>query len=148
MYFEEIFTVIHEAHLSIGHGGRNRILKELKKKYKNITTEVVMIYLNLCESCKKKSKVPQKGIARSMVFQEMNSRCQVDLIDMQLQPDNDFKFIFVYQNHLTKFVQLCSLKSKRAEEVAYHLNDTFTIFGATNILQCENGREFSNQIVE
>lgn len=54
VYFEELFTIIHEVHLSIGHGGRNRMLKELQKKYKNITTEEIMIYLNLCESCKKK----------------------------------------------------------------------------------------------
>lgn len=78
----------------------------------------------------------------------MNSRCQVDLIDMQSQPDNDFKFIFVYQDHLTKFVQLRALKSKRAEEVAYHLIDIFTIFGAPSVLQSDNGREFSNKIVE
>lgn len=149
VYFEELFPIIHETHLSIGHGGRNRMLKELQKKYKNITTEEVMIYLNLCEICQKKSKVPKKGlVVRPMVFQEMNSRCQVDLIDMQSQPDNDFKFIFVYQDHLTKFVQLRALKSKRAEEVAYHLIDIFTIFGAPSVLQSDNGREFSNRIIE
>lgn len=78
----------------------------------------------------------------------MNSRCQVDLIDMQSQPDNDFKFILVYQDHLTKFVQLRALKNKCAEEVAYNLIDIFTIFGAPSVLQSDNGREFSNQIVE
>ncbi|XP_072751056.1 KRAB-A domain-containing protein 2-like [Anoplolepis gracilipes] len=67
---------------------------------------------------------------------------------MQSQPDNDFKFILVYQDHLTKFVQLRALKSKRAEEVACNLIDIFTIFGAPSILQSDNGREFSNQIVE
>ncbi|XP_067129651.1 KRAB-A domain-containing protein 2-like [Centruroides vittatus] len=89
MYFEELFTIIHEVQLSIGHGGRNRMLKETSKKYKNITTEKVMIDLNWCKVVKK-TKVPKKGlVVRPMVFQEMNSRCQVDLIDMQSQPDND-----------------------------------------------------------
>lgn len=58
-----------------------------------------------------------------MFFQEINSRCQVDLNDMQSQTDIDFKFIFVYQGHLTKFVQLHALKSKCTEEGAYHLID-------------------------
>ena len=51
--------------------------------------------------------------------EKMNSRFQIDLIDMQSQADKDYKFIFVYQDHLTKFVQLHPLKTKTAEEVSY-----------------------------
>jgi transposase InsO family protein len=78
----------------------------------------------------------------------MNSQCQVDLIDMQSNPDCYMKFILVYQDHLTKFVLLRSLHSKRADEVAYHLLDIFTTFGAPNILHSDNGREFFNQIIK
>ncbi|KAJ8718885.1 hypothetical protein PYW07_016441 [Mythimna separata] len=80
----------------------------------------------------------------------MNAKCQVDLIDMQSQGynNNQYKFILVYQDHLTKFVQLRPLKTETAEEVAYVLLDIFTIFGAPNILQSDNGREFSNKIVQ
>ncbi|XP_008190170.1 uncharacterized protein LOC103311995 [Acyrthosiphon pisum] len=77
----------------------------------------------------------------------MNSCCQVDLIDMQSNPDNNYKFIFVYQDHLTKFVILRPLKFKRAEEVAYCLLDIFTLFGAPNILHSDNGREFVNAVI-
>ena len=58
-----------------------------------------------------------------MIFSEMNSRAQVDLIDLQTQPDGDLKWILVYQNHLTKFVQLRPVKSKRAPEIAYQMLD-------------------------
>jgi len=54
----------------------------------------------------------------------------------------------IYQDHLTKFVQLRPLKTKRAEEVAKHLIDIFCIFGAPMILQSDNGREFVNKIIE
>jgi len=67
---------------------------------------------------------------------------------MQAQPDGNYKFILVYQDHLTKFVNLRPLSNKRAEEVAYVLLDIFTTFGAPAILQSYNGREFSNKIVE
>jgi transposase InsO family protein len=77
----------------------------------------------------------------------MNSQCQVGLIDMQSNPDRDMKFILVYQDHLTKFVLLRSLHSKRADEVAYHLLDIFTTFAAPNILHSDSGREFCNQIM-
>ena len=82
-----------------------------------------------------------------MTFSEMNSRAQVDLIDMQSQPDGDLKWILVYQDHLTKFVQLRPVTSKRAPEIAYQLLDIFSIFGAPSILQSDNGREFVNSVI-
>ena len=36
---EEIFDILNEAHIDTGHGGRNRMYKEVQKKYKNITQE-------------------------------------------------------------------------------------------------------------
>ena len=44
---EDIFDVMHDAHLAIGHGGRSRMIKETQTKYKNITTESIMFYLSL-----------------------------------------------------------------------------------------------------
>lgn len=83
-----------------------------------------------------------------MIFSEMNSRTQVDLIDMQSQADGEYRFIMVYQDHVTKFVQIRALKTKRAEEVTKHnIIYIFCIFGAPMILQSDNGREFVNQII-
>ncbi|GFW13428.1 KRAB-A domain-containing protein 2 [Trichonephila clavipes] len=70
----------------------------------------------------------------------------VDMIDQQSNRDGKYKFIMVYQDHLTKFVQLRPLKTKRAEEVAYHVLSIFLTFGTPAILQSDNGREFSNQV--
>ena len=78
-----------------------------------------------------------------MVSSELNSRCQVDLINLQSNSDGEYKFIMVYQDHLTKFVQLPSLKTKRAEEVAHHI----LTFDFPAVLQLDNGREFSNQVI-
>ena len=82
-----------------------------------------------------------------MMFRDMNSRGQVDLIDMQSQADGEFKWILVYQDHLAKIIQLRATKSKRGAEVAYHLLNIFCIFGAPAILQSDNGREFANSII-
>ena len=82
-----------------------------------------------------------------MVLSEMNSRAQVDLIDMQSQPDGNLKWILVYQDHLTKFVQLRPVTSKRAPEIAYQLLDIFSIFEAPGILQSDNEREFVNSVI-
>ncbi|XP_060859794.1 KRAB-A domain-containing protein 2-like [Metopolophium dirhodum] len=82
-----------------------------------------------------------------MVFEDFNSRCQIDLIDFQSQSDAGYKFVLVYQDHLTKFCILRPLKCKRAEQIAYVLLDIFCLFGAPSVLQSDNGREFCNEIV-
>ena len=72
---EDIFDVIYNAHLAIGHDGRNRMTKETQTKYKNITAESIIPYFSLCVPCLKKSKVPKKGLViKPMIFSEMNSR--------------------------------------------------------------------------
>ncbi|GFU58111.1 KRAB-A domain-containing protein 2 [Trichonephila clavipes] len=68
-------------------------------------------------------------------------------MDLQSNRDGEYKFIIVYQDHLTKFVQLRPLKTKRTVEVAYHVLSIFLTFGAPAILQSDNGREFSNQVI-
>jgi hypothetical protein len=45
--FDELFNVIHEAHIAVGHGGRIRMIKELNRKYKNVTVESIVTYLRL-----------------------------------------------------------------------------------------------------
>lgn len=98
---------------------------------------------------RKSKKGMRKGVVvKPLLFSEFNSRRQVDLIDFQSQPDNRFRFILVYQDHLTKFVNLKALETKRAEEVSNHLIDIFTLMGAPSVLQSDNGREFVNRIIE
>ncbi|XP_069611030.1 KRAB-A domain-containing protein 2-like [Ranitomeya imitator] len=144
----ELFSVIHNAHISTGHRGRTRMLKEVNRKFKNVTTESIVIYLRLCQPCQKKQKITKKGlVVKPILHSEMNYRAQVDLTDMQSNCDNDFKFIFVYQDHVTKFV-LCASCTKTAEEVAYHLLDIFSTFGAPCILHSDNGREFCNKVIQ
>ena len=120
-----------------------------RRRQANITKEVTRIYVDLCETCAlKKRKVRKSIVVKPIISNIMNSRCQVDLIDMQSQPDDDFKWMCVYQDHLTKLVILRPHKTKQAVEVAFTLQDIFCVFGSPNILQSDNGREFSNKVME
>ncbi|GBN13575.1 SCAN domain-containing protein 3 [Araneus ventricosus] len=77
----------------------------------------------------------------------MNSHCQMDLIDMQCQAENEIRLTMDYQDHLTKFLSMRAFQSKRAEEVALQLLDIFLTFGAPSILRSANGREFVNSFI-
>lgn len=145
---EEIFDIVHEAHIQTNHGGRTRMIKELQKKYKNITYEVVMLYLGLCVQCKMKQKFPKNETEiKPPMSGELDSHCQMDLLDMQTCPDGEFKFIFIYQDHMTKFIQLRPLKTNTVEEVAHNLLSIILIFGAPNILNSNYEREFTKKII-
>ena len=99
-------------------------------------------------SLPQKIESSKKGLViKPMIFSEMNSRAQVDLIDMQSQPDGDLKWILVYQDHLKKFVQLRPVPTERAPKIAYQLLDIFRIFGTPSILQSDDGIEFVNSVV-
>ncbi|CAB0039376.1 unnamed protein product, partial [Trichogramma brassicae] len=79
---------------------------------------MVNLYLTMCEICEQKKVKRHRGlVSKPILHDQMNSRCQVDFIDYQAQAVDGFKWVMVYQDHLTKFVMLKALKTKRAEEL-------------------------------
>jgi hypothetical protein len=79
---EEIFDVTESGHVAIGHEGRDRLKKEVSRKYANVMTEMINIFLSVCETCQKKGKKRKGLVCKPILHSEMNNRCQVDLIDM------------------------------------------------------------------
>lgn len=91
---DELFDILYNTHLSLGHGGRDRMNHQLTQRYKNITLTHIKIFLELCESCHQKKSGCKKGVVvKPMVYNEFNSRGKPDLIDLQLQCDSSYKFI-------------------------------------------------------
>lgn len=147
---DEMYDVLHTTHLDIGHGGKHRMFAEAKKRYKNVTQEIIKIYLTCCVSCRSKAKCARSSCeAVATILPETNGRCRVDLIDMQSQPDGPYRFIMIYEDCSTKFVQLRPLTSQSAGEVARHVLDIFCTFGAPSILQPDSsgGEEFADRVI-
>jgi hypothetical protein len=95
--FEELFDLLHQAHTKTEHGGRT-IMENQLQGYSPVPREALQIYLSLCESCELKRARVKKGlVVKPILSFEMNSRCQIDLIDMQAQEFEGFRFVMVYQ---------------------------------------------------
>jgi hypothetical protein len=47
VHIEETFDVIKRAHIATGHGGRDRMLKELGKKYVNVTRDSIELFKSM-----------------------------------------------------------------------------------------------------
>ena len=118
---EDTFDVIQHAHIRTGHGGRDRMYKYVSKTYANITAWVLETFKSFCLECQKKKNRPTAMgiVVRPILSEDFNTRGQVDIIDYQTNEACGYKYIMVYQDHLTKFCVLRPLISKHAAEVAY-----------------------------
>lgn len=73
----------------------------------------------------------------------MNNRCIIGLIDNELSPNSDYKYILcVYQDHLIKFCILRPLTSNNVRQVAEVLLDIFCLFGASVVVQSNKHKNF------
>jgi len=144
-----MFNIVQKNRIATGNGGRVKMIKEANNKYANVSIEALELFKELCEECqlKKRQLASKSLVVKPIVSKEFNSRGQMDLIDMQSLSYNDYRYIIVYQDHMTKFVVLRTLKSKRATDVAMQILDIFLLFGAPNILQSYNGAEFTASII-
>jgi hypothetical protein len=58
VHIEETFDVIKRAHIATGHGDRDRMLKELGKKYANLTRDSIELFKSMCIDCQRKRVRP------------------------------------------------------------------------------------------
>ena len=149
MTFEGLFDAIKEVHEDgMKHGCRDILNKKLQKMYANITVKQMQAFVDCCEVCQVKKGRMKKGVVvKPIVTSDVNRRAQVDCIDMQSNPDGEYKYIMVYQDHLTKWTVLRPLKTKKAEEIAENLVNIFCHFGSPVLLHSDNGREFVNEVI-
>ena len=99
---DETYDVIKNSHIALNHAGRDKMVKELNKKYVNISGNAIKLFKSLCEECQLRQRNPNKGvIVKPILSKDFNSRGQVDLLDMQSMADGQYKFIMNYQDHLT-----------------------------------------------
>jgi hypothetical protein len=55
---------------------------ELYKHFKNVTRETITLFLNICGSCQRKGNKMKGGlVVKPINSSEINSRCQIDLVD-------------------------------------------------------------------
>ncbi|XP_025261981.1 KRAB-A domain-containing protein 2-like [Camponotus floridanus] len=134
---DKLFDVLEAAHLNVGHKRKRDVFGT------RLISRSIVRHVRYVVKCQLKKKIPKHGLVVQLILSDyMNSRCQVDLIDMQSESDKDYRFIMNYQDHLTKFTILRPLKTKTAEEVAYQFIDIFCLFGCPH---SQGSVERSNQ---
>jgi hypothetical protein len=152
---ETAFDAIDEWHRGMVHQGQVSTWTYCQDKFYNVTQELVMHYCKTCVSCLKKHAPvtdPVRGSVkpiRSVAFRE---RFQIDLIDFRKLRKRDpfgllMRWIMTLKDHATGFIYLCALPRKRANLVAYKLQEIFGVIGYPKIFHTDNGKEFTGKVV-
>ena len=148
---DTVANIIKDIHESIGHKGERKTYQKVAENYANISRVLVTEYIKNCLRCvekMKKKEITAGIVVKPILATYFNERGQVDLVDMQTLPDGNYKWIMHYQDHLSKYHFLRPLTSKTAKEVAENLLKIFVDFGAPSILQSDNGREFTANVIK
>ena len=114
---EDLFDVLMFEHGVTEHGGQDIMHDKTSKKYANVTVVIIKAFLQSClHCCLKKSRTRKNLVVKPIISPRAWHRWQTDLIDMQSQPDGEFKYIQVTQDHFSKFCFLQPLKQKTANQ--------------------------------
>ncbi|CAF2081135.1 unnamed protein product [Rotaria magnacalcarata] len=145
---EHYYQILQEAHLKTGHGGRDKMRHEITQHYYWIPSKIIDSFLSTCMSCQVRRPLKLHVIPTAIISLGFMTRLQMDLIDMRTRPDGEFKWILHCRDHFTKYSWAYALPSKEARYVAESLLQLFFQFGSCKILQSDNGKKFTAQIIK
>ena len=76
VFAKEMYSIVLKAHLNTGHGGKDKMLKEVNKKYANVTRDVLNLFKEMCKECQlKKRKIASKGlVVKPLLSKDFKSR--------------------------------------------------------------------------
>ncbi|CAG8622260.1 11722_t:CDS:2, partial [Racocetra persica] len=150
--YDFIITVLREpANMSLGTAKDRYWIKNSfqlqEQQYDYIPQSFVKEFCGACKTCATHRFFPNSLAAKLIIASSFLSRMQVDLVGLTFQPVGEYKYICHVRDHFTRFSWARSLTSKSASEVAVFLYDIFIVFGAPTILQLDNGKEFTADLI-
>ncbi|CAG8624201.1 41192_t:CDS:2, partial [Gigaspora margarita] len=117
--FQNLYTVLGRMHGNTHkHSGSEKTFDAIIKQYAYISRSFVEVYVAQCTQYCTKRNFPAPVIGETIISKKFLQR-----------------------------VQTCPLYTKEVAEVVIFLLSVFTVFGSPHILQSNNGREFTAQII-
>ena len=121
---------------------------EVAQHYFWIPSKIIGAFLNTCVPCQVRSPLKSHVIPTAIVSVGFMTRLQIDLIDMRTRPDGEFKWILHCRKHFSKYSLIYTIPNKETQYIAEHLVQLFFQFGPCHILQSDNGKEFTAQVIK
>ncbi|KAI6652983.1 hypothetical protein LOD99_4060 [Oopsacas minuta] len=144
----EIDNIIGFYH-NVTHPGINTTIDGIQNKYDwNGIYNDVGSYIRTCHDCQTSAALPpqpQRELQPIPPPEEPWCHCGIDLICNMSRTVLGFQHILVIVCYLSKFVIARPLKTKTSKEILDCLQEIYLSFGVPNILQHDQGTEFSSK---
>ncbi|GBC52214.1 KRAB-A domain-containing protein 2-like [Rhizophagus irregularis DAOM 181602=DAOM 197198] len=149
LVLEEMYKTICLEHVQNVHCGQKNLYRKLRSKWYGVKKKIIEEFVNHCEICVPRRTMSKSTLAaRPIVAKRFLSRVQMDLVDLRQYSDNDFKYILHVRDHFSRYSWAKPLTSKEPAAIAGILYEIFCQFGPPIILQSNNGKEFTAQIIK
>lgn len=169
---DELFDVLHEAHLETNHGTEEQMLDKIRFKYCNVTREAVVTYLELCPHCFNPRQdlheveesafapiapivpivpiAPIAPVLAPMPSLSMHNGKSVyfGLINMQHWARDGFSCIMVHWEDRTQLVHALPLQSTSYVHVAIGLLEIYASFGMPYYLDAPYDISYLISVIE
>ena len=135
--------------LDTNHYGHNRMYELCKNYFFTIPRTAVRDVVASCDTCKTlqplKQKEPFKHVKVTYCFEHII----IDLIDLKNYKTINLSFCWILNviDVYSKFAKSYPSKSKVALEVSNALESLFLTFDPPTVLQCDNGKELTNFVI-
>lgn len=143
---DRIFDVVVREHNSIEHQGMNKTWSEIAPRYQGIPREAVNWIVKRCSICHSQLPNSRALFDAPITSEKPMERIQMDLIDMRLCPDRQYRWVLHIKDHFSRFCMLFPVSDRTSMEVANHFMTWIAFMGTPEILQTDNGIEFTGAV--
>ena len=143
-------SLFRQFHDDDRHINYKAAFKKISSLHIGVTKAQVRAYVNECNTCKRVSSIKEKDDIVPVVSSGPMEHLQMDLIDLQQYKDaNDgFSWMLTIVCIFSKFLWAFALRNKEAATVGSVLVELFSQWGAPDILQSDNGKEFVADVIQ
>jgi hypothetical protein len=142
IWYERIFEIIHDVHLSLGHAGYSRAHKlDIDKTWWGLPERAIKVYISLCPECLSRNKVPagdSLNPLKMIILNTIGVKAQMDLIDYRRKECVGYRWI----------LQVAALKRKTAKQTGKALVRIMSTAVIPENLQSDNGSEFLGKCIQ
>ena len=85
--YEAFYKIIHDAHIAVAHGGREKTYSEIVSQYSWLPRYYIEIFLKQCLPCQTRKPIKHHVTSKPIISLGVMRRLQIDLIDMRTRPN-------------------------------------------------------------
>ena len=145
----EIEMALRYVHVVLcHHAGQDATWRAVTSLLCRIPRDWCREYCARCRVCAIRARKVHKTPLNPIITKHILYRIVIDTIDLSHCAVNGFRYIFYAVDHFSKFHWALVTQTKEAVHAVRLFQIIFSSFGPSKFVQCDNGREFRNRILQ